>query len=45
MTELRLMPWAWIYIRLMVKMPGGNKCRDCIAKFVRENGMEATPNP
>jgi hypothetical protein len=37
---LRLMPWALVYIRLMVKMPGGNKCLHAVSDFVVRNGLE-----
>lgn len=38
-SELRIMPWALVYIRLMVRMPGGNKCRASVAQFVTREGL------
>lgn len=35
----KLQPWAWVYIRLMAKMPGDYKCREAVAQFVICNGL------
>lgn len=37
--RLQIMPWALVYIRLMVRMPGGPKARQAVAEFVQREGL------
>jgi hypothetical protein len=32
-------PWAWVYIRLMVRMGGHERLRSAVSAFVQQRGL------
>lgn len=39
-VSAQLKPWALVYVRLMARMPGGDRARDAVAQFIIERGLE-----